>query len=739
MDPYLIIVILLILFAVFDLTVGVSNDAVNFLNSSIGSKAAPRYVIMIIASLGILIGATFSSGMMEVARSGVFNPSMLSFEQIIIVFLAVMITDVLLLDFFNTLGMPTSTTVSLVFELLGAAVMVSIIALVTQGNSIDELSKYINTAKALTIISGILISVVIAFTVGTIVQFLARLLFSFNYTRSYKYFGAIWGGFAFTSILYFLVMKGLKGSSIASPQLIEYINNHTSLILFLSFITITIIFQLLIFFTRVNILKGIVLMGTFALALAFAGNDLVNFIGVSVAGLDSYNFFLAHGSDKNMLMGSLNGAVETSPLILIAAGIIMVLTLWTSKKAMTVSETEINLANQNAGVERFGSTPLSRAIVRNVRNMGNNLTSMFPRRLNSFIERRFRKTTYAAEIHTQPSFDLVRASVNLTMASILIASATSLKLPLSTTYVTFMVAMGTSLSDKAWGRESAVYRVTGVLTVIGGWFITALIAFIASAIVASICYLGGFWGIGIMVIIAIYLMIKSKKLHTKREKKNKDLVFKCAGSQKEIMDRCIDDIKDGVYTIKDIYSQTIIGLNTEDRKLLKSLNDRMDVFTDHAKLMKQQVYATLNQFSEEAISTGHYYVQVIDYLREIAHSLSYITRPSFEHINNQHKGLSVVQVEELERINAITYEYFEMNLEAISNNDFSQMPRIIEKQQEVIYLLNEARKNEVRRIKKEDESTRNAILYLALLNENKNLVLQTLNLLKAQRDFITEN
>ncbi|MDY0053797.1 MAG: inorganic phosphate transporter, partial [Bacteroidales bacterium] len=281
MDPYLIIVILLILFAVFDLTVGVSNDAVNFLNSSIGSKAAPRYVIMIIASLGILIGATFSSGMMEVARSGVFNPSMLSFEQIIIVFLAVMITDVLLLDFFNTLGMPTSTTVSLVFELLGAAVMVSIIAIVTQGNSIDELSKYINTAKALTIISGILISVVIAFTVGTIVQFLARLLFSFNYTRSYKYFGALWGGFSFTAILYFLVMKGLKGSSIASPQIIEYINNHTSLILFLSFITITIIFQLLIFFTRVNILKGIVLMGTFALALAFAGNDLVNFIGVS--------------------------------------------------------------------------------------------------------------------------------------------------------------------------------------------------------------------------------------------------------------------------------------------------------------------------------------------------------------------------------------------------------------------------------------------------------------------------
>lgn len=739
MDPYFIIVILLLLFAVFDLMVGVSNDAVNFLNSAIGSKSAPRYVILIVASLGIMIGASFSSGMMEIARSGVFNPSMLTFDQVMVIFLSVMITDVLLLDFFNTLGMPTSTTVSLIFELLGAAVVVSIITLISQGQDIEALSHYINTAKALTIITGILISVVVAFTVGAVVQFFARLLFSFNYTNTYKYFGGIWGGFAITAILYFLVMKGLKGSSLASADMINYLDEHTKLILFLSFIIITIIFQFIIFFTRINILKGVVLAGTFALSLAFAGNDLINFIGVSVAGLDSYNILKSTGGDSSMMMGGLAGQVETSPLILVAAGFIMVITLWTSKKSKTVSDTEINLANQNSGIERFGSTPLSRGIVRNMRNLGNNITSLLPRRVNSFIERRFRKSTHAVGVQNLPSFDLIRASVNLTMASILIAFATSLKLPLSTTYVTFMVAMGTSLSDKAWGRESAVYRVTGVLTVIGGWFITALIAFVAAGVVALICYIGGFWGIGIMILITVLMILKSNKMHSKRVSREKDLVFQCKGGEKDVIDKCISNIEEGVLTIKDIYSQTIIGLNTEDRKLLKSLNVRMDAFTDDAKLIKQQVYNTLKEFSEEAINTGHYYVQVIDYLREIAHSLSYITRPSFEHINNQHKGFNLVQIEELEKINTIISEYFEMNLEAISSNDFANLPKVIEKQQEVLYLLNEARKNEVRRIKKEDESTRNAILYLALLNETKNLVLQTLNLLKAQRDFITEN
>lgn len=738
MDIYFIIVLVLLALAAFDLVVGVSNDAVNFLNSAIGSKAAPRFVIMIVASLGIMIGAIFSSGMMEVARSGIFNPAMFTFEQVMVIFLAVMITDVLLIDFFNTLGMPTSTTVSLVFDLLGASVVVSLLSIVSQDGDISAISDYINTAKVLTIISAIFISVAIAFSVGTIVQFFARLLFSFNYKNSYRYYGAIWGGFSITAIIYFIIMKGLKGTTLSSETLMAYIDANTGLILFSSFVFITLILQLIIMFTRINILKGVVLIGTFALALAFAGNDLVNFIGVSVAGLDSYDIFKNSGSDASMMMNSLKGAVHTSPLLLIGSGVIMAATLWFSKKAKTVTETEISLANQNAVVERFGSTQMSRGIVRSTRNLGNNISAFLPTSVNSFIERRFRKSTYAVGMQNQASFDLIRASVNLVMSSILIASATSLKLPLSTTYVTFMVAMGTSLSDKAWGRESAVYRVTGVLTVIGGWFITAIIAFVLSGIIAGVCYLGGFWGMGAMVVMTVLLILHSNRLHSKRVKKNKTCVFEGEVKEETIMEKCVGNIKEAIVTIKDIYSQTIIGLNTEDRKLLKSLDERMYKFTDDTKMIKQQVYITLNQFSEETIHTGHYYVQVIDYLREIAHSLSFITKPSFEHINNQHQGLSDVQVGELEKINFATSEFFEMNLDAINRNDFSMVPRVIEKQQEILFLLNEARKNEVRRIKSQAESTRNAILYLAILNETKNLMLQTLNLLKAQRDFITE-
>lgn len=738
MDIYFIIVLVLLALAAFDLVVGVSNDAVNFLNSAIGSKAAPRFVIMIVASLGIMIGAIFSSGMMEVARSGIFNPAMFTFEQVMVIFLAVMITDVLLIDFFNTLGMPTSTTVSLVFDLLGASVVVSLLSIVSQDGDISAISEYINTAKVLTIISAIFISVAIAFSVGTIVQFFARLLFSFNYKNSYRYYGAIWGGFSITAIIYFIIMKGLKGTTLSSDTLMSYIDANTGLILFSSFVVITLILQLIIMFTRINILKGVVLIGTFALALAFAGNDLVNFIGVSVAGLDSYDIFKNSGSDASMMMNSLKGAVHTSPLLLIGSGVIMAATLWFSKKAKTVTETEISLANQNAVVERFGSTQMSRGIVRSTRNLGNNISAILPKKVNSFIERRFRKSTYAVGMQNQASFDLIRASVNLVMSSILIASATSLKLPLSTTYVTFMVAMGTSLSDKAWGRESAVYRVTGVLTVIGGWFITAIIAFVISGIIAGVCYLGGFWGMGAMVVMTVLLILHSNRLHSKRVKKNKTCVFEGEVKEETIMEKCVGNIKEAIVTIKDIYSQTIIGLNTEDRKLLKSLDERMYKFTDDTKMIKQQVYITLNQFSEETIHTGHYYVQVIDYLREIAHSLSFITKPSFEHINNQHQGLSDIQVGELEKINFATSEFFEMNLDAINRNDFSMVPRVIEKQQEILFLLNEARKNEVRRIKSQAESTRNAILYLAILNETKNLMLQTLNLLKAQRDFITE-
>ncbi|MGM0408880.1 MAG: inorganic phosphate transporter, partial [Bacteroidota bacterium] len=446
---YLIIVVILFALAISDLIVGVSNDAVNFLNSAIGSKVAPRYVIMIIASVGIIIGTTFSSGMMEVARKGIFHPDQFYFSEIMIIFLAVMITDILLLDIFNTLALPTSTTVSIVFELLGSAVAVSIVKISRLGESLSEMSNYINSAKALAIISGILLSVVVAFTVGSIIMYITRLFFSFNYKRTFKYFGAIWGGIAITAITYFILIKGAKGTSFLTDATAEWIKTNATLIIFYSFVGWTILLQILYWLVRLDILKLVVLVGTFALAMAFAGNDLVNFIGVPLAGLKSYQAFMADPTtDPNgLLMVALTGKAKANTLLLLIAGMVMVITLWLSKKARRVTETEVNLSRQSSGNERFGSSMLSRTLVKAALDISNTTDKILPKTTKKFLEKRFDPSEYQNSLKNQkdaPSFDMVRASVNLTVASVLIAFATSLKLPLSTTYVTFMVAMGTS-------------------------------------------------------------------------------------------------------------------------------------------------------------------------------------------------------------------------------------------------------------------------------------------------------
>ncbi|MCD4744752.1 MAG: inorganic phosphate transporter, partial [Bacteroidales bacterium] len=453
---YLILIIVLFALAISDLIVGVSNDAVNFLNSAIGSKVAPFNVIMIIAALGILVGATFSGGMMEIARKGIFHPEHFYFSEIMIIFLAVMITDVILLDTFNTFGMPTSTTVSIVFELLGAAVAVSIIKITNSPDAL-ELSEYINTAKALAIITGILLSVVLAFSIGAIIQYLVRILFSFDYKKNLKYFGAIWGGIAITAITYFILIKGAKGASFMSDDAKQLIRENTLTIIGVSFFAWTIILLLLTWVSKINILKLIVLVGTFALAMAFAGNDLVNFIGVPLAGYESFKEFIANpAADPNMFpMLKLAGKVKTPTLFLIIAGLIMAVTLWLSRKARTVTETEIGLSRQDVGQERFGSSYFARSIVRNTRSFATRLNFLIPKSITNKIDKQFDQTVYKQKQKAlganAPAFDMVRASVNLVVASILISFATSLKLPLSTTYVTFMVAMGTSLSDRAWG------------------------------------------------------------------------------------------------------------------------------------------------------------------------------------------------------------------------------------------------------------------------------------------------
>ncbi|MDK2977629.1 MAG: hypothetical protein PWP52_343 [Bacteroidales bacterium] len=740
---YLIIVVILFALAISDLIIGVSNDAVNFLNSAIGSKVAPRYVIMIIASVGILIGTTFSSGMMEVARKGIFHPDQFYFSEIMIIFLAVMLTDILLLDVFNTLALPTSTTVSIVFELLGSAVAVAIVKINRLGLSLSEMSTYINSAKALAIIAGILLSVIIAFTVGSIIMYITRLAFSFNYKRTFKYFGAIWGGIAITAITYFILIKGAKGTSFLTDATAEWIKTNSTLIILYSFIGWTILLQLLYWLIRLDSLKLVVLIGTFALAMAFAGNDLVNFIGVPLAGLKSYQAFIADPiSDPNeLLMTALTGKAKANTILLLIAGLIMVVTLWLSRKARRVTETEVNLSRQASGNERFGSSMLSRTLVKAALDMNNAIEKIIPDKTKKFLRKRFDTSEYQKTIKNQkdaPSFDMVRASVNLTVASVLIAFATSLKLPLSTTYVTFMVAMGSSLADKAWGRESAVYRITGVITVIGGWFITAFTAFTAAFIIALIISYGGGIAIGVLIALALFILIRTHILFNKKEiekEKEKTLADEELHTD-NIRIKCSIEVRNMLKAVIKVLNQTIIGLTQEDRKLLKNLCKDVDKLNEEARYLKQSVHFTLEKLYEEETETGHYYVQVIDYLREMAHALTFISNPSFEHIDNHHKGLIPAQVKELNELRDNTTDLFNAIIDTFENNTFENIPDLIETQQDILNKINSARKKQVKRIKKHESGTRISILYLGILNELKNFLLHSINLVKAQRDFV---
>ena len=513
---FIVLVGFLLLLACIDLFVGVSNDAVNFLNSAVGCRIAPLQVVLVVASLGVLIGATFSSGMMEVARSGMFRPEMFSFYDVMLIFCAVMMADVLLLNTFNSLGLPTSTTVSIVFELLGAAVMASAYKLSQTGMSYTEIFEFIKTERAATIVSAILISVVVAFFSGAIIQFILRLLFSFRFQNAYKYLGGVFCGFSVTAIVYFLVMKGAKGASFMKPEYIEFINQHTSTLLWTLFISLSLLGQILVML-KFNVFKIIILAGTFALAFSFAGNDLVNFVGVPLAALDAFVEWTSAGHpDMNtMMMSTLNENTKASTIYLGLAGVIMVVTLWTSKKAHRVIQTSINLSSSSSGEhEQFGASTPGRMVTRFGLGAARAIKQFLPNFLLAFIGRRYVKAP-VVKGEIQLPFDYVRASVNLVLASILIASATSLKLPLSTTYVTFMVAMGTSFADGAWSRESAVYRISGVITVIAGWFLTAMTAFTAAALVTLAFFSFGFTAIFLLMFVVLVVIIRSNFVKAK--------------------------------------------------------------------------------------------------------------------------------------------------------------------------------------------------------------------------------
>lgn len=742
MEIYLIAVVILAGLALSDLIVGVSNDAVNFLNSSIGSKVAPRYIIMIIASLGMVAGVTFSSGMMEVARKGIFHPKFFSMPELMVVFLAVMLTDVLLLDLFNTFGLPTSTTVSIVFELLGAAVAVSFIKVMHSGEGFASIVKYINTAKALAIISGILVSVVIAFIVGAILQFITRVIFTFDFEKRVKRYGAIWGGIALSAIVYFILIKGAKGASFITKQDVAWINAHTGWILLGGFVLFGVILQILMLLTRINVLKIIVLVGTFSLAMAFAANDLVNFIGVPLAGLNSYQVAGAGSNPLTMTMEALQKPVQANTYLLLLAGLVMVITLWTSRKARTVSRTELSLGRQEEGVERFGSSSLSRAIVRMSTSLGDILRKITPNswldKLDSRLDDRNYKPKpgYDGEL---PSWDLLRASVNLMVASSLIAIGTSLKLPLSTTYVTFMVAMGTSFSDRAWGRDSAVYRVTGVLTVIGGWFFTALMAFTVSCIFASAIF---FWKIPAVIVIsglAIFFLVRNFRLHKSRESEDEAL---------EVFN--LKKVKDVDFAIETSFQHTGIFLNkisesleacfqavrNENRIKLKNLKKETKQIQDWANIIVANIFKVLRLLEKEDVETTHKYSRTISALQQITESQRDIVVRAYQHTVNNHKGLLGAQLEELEQVKDCLTHLLSITSTSLMKREKIDDEVLLNKTKKMNALMKTFNLNQIKRIQDETSKTRLSILFYGFMRDSQLIAESLLDLLKIFNDSL---
>ncbi|MEN8118524.1 MAG: inorganic phosphate transporter [Bacteroidota bacterium] len=745
---YLILVVVLFALAISDLIVGVSNDAVNFLNSAIGSKAAPKWAIFLMASLGVLVGATFSNGMMEVARKGIFHPDMFFFAEIMVIFLAVMITDVILLDLFNTFGMPTSTTVSIVFELLGSAVAVSVVKIKSMGGSVAaELSQYINSEKALAIITGILLSVFIAFSIGAIVQYITRLIFSFRYRGPMKYLGSAFGGLAITVITYFIFIKGMKGSSFADytigsgETLQEWFKHNTGLILLASFGFWVVFIQLLKWVFNIKILKVVVMVGTFALAMAFAGNDLVNFIGVPIAGFKSFEAWRASGglSPDSFSMEMLAGKSSTPVLMLLLSGLIMVVTLILSKKARAVTETEVNLGRQDEGAERFGSSLAARLMVRGVTNFNKKLQNNLPGVVTQTVQSRFDKFSYYGDDSEPPAFDKVRASVNLVVASILIAIGTSLKLPLSTTYVTFMVAMGTSLSDRAWDRESAVYRISGVFAVIGGWFLTALIAFSVSGLIALLISVSGKFMIFVFVAIAIFMVIRTQIIFRKRaalKVADEEDAIDEEDALEVIIAKSSKQIIKAIATANQIITAGLESFIKEDRSGIKNAEEACRSFSKKAKKNKDKVFNIVQKLMDNSAETTHFYVQMMEHKREMAHSVHFMLNPMIEHLENHHKPFIEEQVNEFTALIDELNNFYNIVLNTVKNENFDELDNLVAERDKIIEKLRKIEKSQFKRVKHKAVNTRNSQLLFKINSEIENLLLHTVNLVKSERDFI---
>ena len=740
---YLCIVVFLLCLAVFDLFVGVSNDAVNFLNSAVGAKVAKFRTVLVIASLGVAVGAVMSSGMMDVARHGIMSPNNLSFNEVMTIFLAVMVTDVIILDMFNTLGMPTSTTVSLVFELLGGTFVLATIKMIGDGSL--GYGDLLNTDKALSVIIAIFVSVAIAFFFGIVVQWISRIIFTFNYKKHSRYTIAIFGGIAFTALAYFIFLQGLGKSPYIEASIREWITENTQMLLVYTFIGSTLIMEVL-HLMRVNVFKFVVLMGTFALAMAFAGNDLVNFIGVPLAGLDSYNDFMANAngaSADSFLMTSLMESAKTPPIYLIAAGVVMIIAMATSKKAHNVIKTSVDLSRQDEGDEMFGSSRAARSIVRATQDADSVIKRYIPQRLKQWIDSRFNKNE--AELSEGAAFDIVRAAVNLVLASMLITIGTNYKLPLSTTYVTFMVAMGSSLADRAWSRESAVFRVTGVLSVIGGWFITAGAAFAACAIVCLLMFYGGIVIQVAFMILVVYLLIRSNRQYKKKEKESgKSNMFRLMMRTRDpeivwdLLNKHVSKTQSFVarFTIEQ-FNKIIDGLENEKPSVLRHVQRELRNEKEELKKYRRQELLALRRVpSDIAIERNTWFHLGINSSEQYIYCLRRMLEPIKEHVDNSFNPIPEIFVNEFKPIRAKINELMQQTENLIATGQFENYREVLENADQCKDFLSKVRKQHIDRIQQsDDDNFKVSLVYLNILQESQQLLSNMRHQLRAAKKF----
>ena len=748
---YLGIICFLFILAVIDLNVGVSNDAVNFLNSAVGAKAASLRTILIVAAIGIFIGASTSNGMMDIARHGMFQPEHFYFRQVMCIFLAVTVTDVVLLDIFNSLGMPTSTTVSMVFELLGASFAISLIKLNSGENmeGVESMADLLNTGKALEVIAGIFLSVAIAFFFGIIVQWISRLIFTYNYKKGLTKKIGIFGGVAVTSIIYFMLFKGMKGASFMTPEVKAFLNENTLLLLGIIFVVSTVLMQFL-HAIKVNVFKVIIMVGTFALAMAFAGNDLVNFIGVTMAALDSVLHFFKEGlaagfTPDTYKVGFLNDPATTSIWFLIGAGAIMVFALCTSKKAHEVLKTSINLSRQDEGDEMFGSSSLARKLVRMGMGFVNGLNNITPSNVKKWVNGRFNQSEVT--IDEGAAFDLVRASVNLVLAGLLIALGTSLKLPLSTTYVTFMVGMGSSLADRAWGRETAVFRITGVISVIGGWFLTAGAAFILAGLVATINYVTGPIGMLVMVALAIFLLIRShisyKNKATKEVRDEKmDIILTSEDPGRVWNNLKAHTAETLCHTLDyaaDTYEGVISAFANEDVRKLRSALGKIVEEKAWLKQMRRKETLGFRRIDKGlAFEKNTWYYLSSNNAQQILNTLTRITNPMKEHTDNNFRPLSPQYYEEFAPYQKRLIEVFRGISRIIRTGDYTDAEKLSAEGKWLKKEISNLRRVQTHRLQEDAENIKVAFVYLNLIQESHELLSEVRNVLRGCEKYFID-